>query len=187
MDALVTPSIRSVTACARKFFIPPASMQRKIPRGLFILNVMTWLLKVIRRRFTATTVTTLVSPAYPRPRKLKACGLVALGAVRPDDVDRLSVPAGVRHHVGGSAVAAGGLAVPDGKQFVGGIDHELARGHVGLGGGLGERQAAHRGRLGEQPVEFGMGFGGQFLPVLAGGNDGFQAAAEVGDRSEERR
>ena len=62
------------------------------------------------------------------------------------------MPAGVGHHVGGSAVAAGGLAVPDGVQFVGGVDHQLARGHVGLAGGLGERQAAHCGSLGELPV-----------------------------------
>ena len=34
MDALVTPSYLMITACARKFFIPPASMRWKIPRKI---------------------------------------------------------------------------------------------------------------------------------------------------------
>lgn len=82
-------------------------------------------------------MTTLVNHAYSEPKNPRAC-LAALGAGRPDDVDRLPVAAGVGHHVGGSAVAAGGLAVPDGEQFVGGVDHEPARGHVGPGGGIGD-------------------------------------------------
>lgn len=86
-------------------------------------------------------MTTLVNHAYSEPKNPRAC-LAALGAGRPDDVDRLPVAAGVGHHVGGSAVAAGGLAVPDGEQFVGGVDHEPARGHVGPGGGIGD--AIHR-------------------------------------------
>jgi len=39
-------------------------MQWKIPRGLFILNVMTLLLRVIKVCFTTTTVIPLVNPAY---------------------------------------------------------------------------------------------------------------------------
>jgi len=52
---------------------------------------------------------------------------------------------------------------------------------VGLGRGGGERQAVDGGGAGEQVVVAGMGVLRQFLPVLGGGDDGFEGAAEVGD------
>jgi hypothetical protein len=65
--------------------------------------------------------------------------------------------------------------------LVGLIDRELAGGHVRLGRGLGERQAMDGGGAGEQVVVPGMGVLRQLLPVLGGGDDGLEGAAEVGD------
>ena len=48
---------------------------------------------------------------------------------------------------------------------------------MGLGRGLGERQAVDGGGAGEQVVVPGMGVFRQLLPVLGGGDDGLEGAA----------
>jgi hypothetical protein len=61
------------------------------------------------------------------------------------------------------------------------IDHELAVGHVGLGRGLGERQAVDGGGAGEQVVVPGMGVRWEPCAVPGGRDDDFESAGDVGD------
>ncbi|MGH3171246.1 MAG: hypothetical protein ACRDN0_35935 [Trebonia sp.] len=89
--------------------------------------------------------------------------------------------AGVGHHVGGPAVGACGLAVPHRVQLVRLVHHVLAGGHVGLGRGLGERQAADAVGLGEQGVVPGMRLCREPGAVPGGRDDDFEGAAEIGD------
>jgi hypothetical protein len=115
------------------------------------------------------------------PRRLPALLLVALCGLWPDYAHGRAALAGVCHDVGGSAVAPGGLAVPHRVQLVGRIDHELAGGHVGFGGGLGERQAVYGGGVGEQVVVLRLRVRREPGAVFGGGDDRFEGAAEVGD------
>jgi hypothetical protein len=66
-------------------------------------------------------------------------------------------------------------------RLVGSVNHELAGGHVGLGGGLGERQPTDDGGLGEQVVVLRICVRREPVAVLSGGNYGFESAAQVGD------
>ena len=52
---------------------------------------------------------------------------------------------------------------------------------MGFGGGLGERQAADGGGLGEQVVVLRLSLRRESGAIFGGGDDGFEGAAEVGD------
>src|ERR1700743_393569 len=99
MDALVTPSYPMITACARRFFIPPASIQRKIPRALFGANATR---RALIQRLTAPRRHASHS-GLARNAGFRWWRLFALGAGWPDDVHRLSALAGVGDYVAGPA------------------------------------------------------------------------------------
>lgn len=81
---------------------------------------------------------------------------LSCGAKGPDNVDGFVEGVGCLDYVGGAAVAARGLAVPDGPEFVGEGQHVLAGGHVGFAGGFGEGHAVDLGGLGEEFAVLGV-------------------------------
>src|SRR5215831_11893296 len=104
---------------------------------------------------------------------------VAAGTCWPDHPNGDCILAGPGDHVGGSAIAAGWLAVPDGPKLVSVPEHELARGHMRFRCGLGEIQSVHRASPGKQPVVFRPGPRRQALLVSGGGNHCLDVAAEI--------
>src|SRR5215831_5525993 len=104
---------------------------------------------------------------------------VAAGACWPDHPNGDCILAGAGDHVGGSAIAACWLAVPDGPKLVSVPEHELARCHMRFGCGFGEIQSVHRVCAGKQPVIFRPGPGRQALLVSGGRNHCLNAAAEI--------
>ena len=71
--------------------------------------------------------------------------LVAAGAFGPDNCDRDSPCPCFGYHVGGAAVSAGRLTVPDGKQMLGPVQHGPAGLHVRVLVGLDPVEAVHAG------------------------------------------
>src|SRR6266446_6138610 len=112
-----------------------------------------------RREYSGAGARGHLLPSSPR---CAACGtrlnsVFSAGAGWPDDVHCHVAFAGGVDHVGGSAVASCGSAVPDGEEFVGEVEHSFAGAHVRLGGGVGEWELVYGGGLGEEGVVFRVG------------------------------
>jgi hypothetical membrane protein len=96
---------------------------------------------------------------------------VPAGALGPDHPDRDALAPGVGDDICGAAEAARWLPVPDRPQLIRVADHELAGGHVRLGGGLSEGHLADLSGPRQQGVVFSESPRRQSGSVLLRGND----------------